>query len=211
MDKEEMLEIAFNDADSHVSTWLDLYLQNEANTELNNIELKTLFEFCGATDKIDPELRKKFESKHYGNASRSEAIEAVWGGKYKEYRKFCNEYVKEYEKTTGKELPKVKITVGVKDGDPPKFTKTSGMKGFFADLTAYAFAEHDSDYPFETLDKVTRARLNNGKAREDGTKTERFRIKIEGYNKNKEFESAGFPPDFPEKALSFIRTWSSVK
>lgn len=201
MDKGEMQEIACNDADTHVSTWLDSYLKGEPERELNNVELKTLFEFCGATDKIEPEVRKKFESKHYGNKSRSEAMEAVWGSKYKEYREFCNIYVAEYEERTGKELPKVEFK---HDNKPSTFSKTEGMRGFFADLTAYAFAEHNSDYTFETLDLVTRARLNNGKAREDGTKLERFRIKIEGYNKNKEFEPAGFPPDFPEKALSFI-------
>ncbi len=129
------------------------------------------------------------------------------GDKYKEYREFCNKYIAEYEERTGKELPKVEFK---HDDKPSTFSKTEGMRGFFADLTAYSFAD-TNEYKFETLDLVTRARLNNGKAREDGTKTERFRVTIEGYNKNKSFEPAGFPPDFPEKALSFVRTWSSVK
>ena len=201
-----MQEIAFNDAESHVFTWLDLYLQGKQEKELNNVELKTLFEFCGATDKIELELREKFAVKHYGNKSRSESMEAVWGGKYKEYREFCNKYVAEYEERIGKELPKVEFK---HDDKPSTFSKTEGMRGFFADLTAYAFAD-TNEYTFETLDLVTRARLNNGKARKEGTKTERFRITIEGYNKNKSFEPAGFPPDFPEKALGLIKSWSRI-
>ncbi len=84
MDSEDRLDQNMNefyDADTHVSTWADVYFNNKDGiSEIDRGDIRTFFEYCGATDKIEPELREKFSAKHYGNKSRSEAMEAVWGG-----------------------------------------------------------------------------------------------------------------------------------
>lgn len=201
----------FYDADAHVFTWVDGYIKREEEGELDKGQLRNFFEYCGAKEPR-AELKDKLKFKSYGNKARSKVMKDVWGDHYGEFKDWCDKYVDEYEEKTGKKLPHIAFKDKDEQGNviATREVKTEGMRGFFADLTAYAFGS-EGDYTFEDLDLVTRARLDSGKAREEGVKIERFRIKIEGYNKDKEFEPAGFPPDFPEKALNFIRSWSSIR
>lgn len=209
MDQENRLEQRMNefyDADTHISTWADVYFnKKDGISEIDRSDLRPFFEYCGAKEP-STELRGKLDSKHFGNKSRATVMRDVWGKHYDDMIEFCNSYVAEYE-SKGETLPHLK--------DKPK-SKTEGMIGFFTDLTALAFAG-EGNYTFEDFDLVTSKRIESFEARKVGSwKKENFQITIKGYNKNEEgvevpFAPASFPPDFPEKALSFIRTWSSVK
>lgn len=210
-DRELVKIEEFYDADAKVFEWVDVYFNKEDGIGvIEKSDLRTYFEGCGAKEPSD-EARKKLAFKHYGNKSRSNSMKEIWGDKYKEFKRFCNEYVEDYESESGKVLPVVEFKHG--DG-PSTFSKTEGMVSFFADLTALAFA-FDDEYVFKNFDYVNNAREKAFRVRSEKSKlTEEDRVKIRitipGYNNDKAFVPASFPPDFPAKALEKIRTWSTL-
>jgi len=211
-EERELVKIEeFYDADTKVSEWVDVYFNKEDGIgEIDKSTLRTYFEGCGATEPR-AESRKTLAFKHYGNKSRSKVMREVWGDRYNEFKTFCREYVEDYESEIGKTLPAVEFK---HENRPSTFSKTEGMMSFFADMTALAFAS-DDEYAFQNFDEVNHVREQASRIRsEKGKLSEedraKIRITIPGYNNNKPFVPASFPPDFPTKALEKIRTWSTL-
>ena len=201
--RQEEREIEHNDAQMYVAEWVDQLTKGEMVKDLERGQLKILLEAHGAKfDNLSGEEQKKLHAKHYSNPSRSSAMTAVWGDRYQEYKDWCDKYVIDYEERTGKTLPAVKFQASGNE------SKTEGMRGFFGDLTAYA-ATSEFEFSYDDLIQRSEARVKNGKLREEGItdKESRTRIVVKGYDKDKPFAPAGFPAEFPQKALSFIESW----
>ena len=198
--QEEKREIEINDAQVNVSKWVqDL---EHTVTGLERGYLQTFLEVHGANFKeLTISEQEKFHAKHYSNPSRSNGMQAVWGDKYSQYKAWCEDYVAVYESRTGKVLPQVRFPSG-------NTSKTEGMRGFFADLTAYA-ATNDFEFSNEDFTNRVKARVRNGQLRESGItdKESRAKIVVTGYDNNDPFAPAGFPPEFPQKALALIESW----
>lgn len=200
-DKELAKIEEFCDADAKVSEWVDVYFNHEDGVgEISKSDLKTYFEGCTAKE-LSAEARKKLAFSHYGQKQRSRVVKEIWEEKYDEFKKWVKDkYIPEAE-ASGQKLYHLK-------GKPE--SKSEGMVSFFADMTAFAFAD-EGDYTFENFDLVTSARIASYEGHQKGNwKKEDYQIPISGYNNGVPFAPASFPPDFPEKALNFIRSWSSI-
>lgn len=166
----------------------------------------------GANLNISPELQASLSKEHYTNDSRAEAMRAVWGEKFKDYKDWTNVFIEEYERETKKVLKGLEKTGH----------KNSGMIGFLGELTAYAVG-NDETYPFMDFYTRMNARVINGSLREAGypEKELRAHIVVPGYNvveyvfpgKDQTINSplpfapSGFPPSFPVSALDKMKSW----
>lgn len=199
--REEQEINDFLDADNRVFEWVDVYFNKEDGISvIEKGDLRTYFEGCGATEP-SAESRKKLAFRHYGQKQRSAVMKEIWGDKYDRFKKWvAEEYIPDAE-ASGLKLFHLK--------NKPD-TKSEGMISFFADMTAFAFSPEDG-YTFENFDLVTSTRIASyEKHVQGGWKKEDFQIPIPGYNDDKPFAPASFPPDFPAKALEQIRTWSTL-
>lgn len=191
----------FIDADTRVSEWIDVYFNKEDGIpEINKGDLNIFFEGCGAKEPSS-EVQKQLSFNHYGQKQRSSVMREIWGDKYSKFKEWIkDEYIPEAE-NKGVKLFHLK--------NKPD-SKSEGMLSFFADMTALAFAS-EGGYSFENFDLITSNRMRSYETHiKGGWKKEDFQITISGYNENKPFAPASFPPDFPSRALEKIRTWSNL-
>jgi len=196
--EKEKLPIEQNFA--QMDAWIASIVQKGEVAPIDKAVVKVVLECCGADFDIEEKERKKFKKEKYSNQQRSSAMKAVWGDKYKEYRKYCKEFAEDYEQRTGKKLPHIKFK---KTGN---VDKTSGMRQFIQQITAYAAT---SEEEFGMADLVTRlsAQAQNGIMREKGITKKKLlvTITIPGYNDEISFAPASFPPEFPSTAWEFLK------
>ena len=163
--------------------------------ELDAAVLRAVLEAHGANfDNLDGQGYLSLSG--YSNKIKHLGMEQVWGANRGKFRKWCEEWVSEYEKTHDS-LKAVKFT-----GRP---SKTEGMRQFLGQLTSYAGGRLEFDDLKEDFEKRYR---NFGKPKGQGE-----RLLIPGYNisektgEEKPFAPASFPPEFPISAWAEIVSW----
>lgn len=193
-----------------VEGWIKDLSETSIAKELDRKVLRDVFESMGANFNIGSELQEKFGRIHYDNSIKSDSVKAVLGSRYKEFWYFC--------KTIAPEKGIVYKESGNKD-------TTAGLRHFLIELVTYAATTEEE---FSSADFITRVtgQAVNGKLREifgGVLKLEhRMAIRVNGYNtihftfddKPEElregplpFAPASFPPDFPNQAWEFMKTW----
>jgi hypothetical protein len=201
-----------------VDAWATRFEDRKLVPELDRALLRDVLTSLGANVEIPPRLLEDLGKDNYTNASRAEAMKAVWGERFKEFKKWTAEFVQGYEGRTGNELPKL----------DESGRKNAGMIGFLGELTAYALGS-DETYPFGTFFIRLSQRALNGYVREMGlTEREyRFHLLVPKYNEIRyefisagplaeepielkgalPFSPAGFPSGFIPAAWEEIKTW----
>jgi len=141
-----------------VTNWLNNLSETGEVKDINPEIIKGALEACGADFEIGPEAKESLGK--YSNIGKKRGIEAVWGeerfGKYKEW---AGKWADRYEKETGISLPALKLS-GI---------KTSGMRHFLGELTAFAAGEMG----FDDLKRYWEVRLLNGKLWHEGRMREK--------------------------------------
>lgn len=202
-DEEERIEAGYNDALMRINIWVSGVTGPEgvAPLELSREDLAVVFREWGAKpDVLTLGDKEKLGARHYSTPARAPAMKAVWGEeKYKTFKHWCEAYGIDYETRTGHTLAAVTFQ------ETKMVSKTEGMKGFFMDLTALAFTTK-AEFPYEEFVRRTEARFRNGEIAANGEdKRLRQEIVVHGYNDDKEFAPAGFPPEFPEKMFDYLK------
>lgn len=117
------------------------------------------------------------------NAGRKDGMDAVWGENFmSSFKRWTTDWADNYEERTGRKLPTVKTPKGTK-------VKTSGMRQFFSEMTAYAYGAMDE----ETFQLHSAGRVLNGEL--SVQKKEKKSLKREGHRKNISTPGS-IPPEF---------------
>lgn len=159
-----------------------------------------VFSHLGADFEPEPEMVASLSE--YSNLRRRSGMDAVWGQEFMDqYNVWTQEWVTEYEASTGKKLPKLG------KGD----IKTSGPRQWFGELTAYLVGTID----FETYKGYTETRLRNGwlfaESQEEGkAHLRKERVKIQTPAKPGLMRASSIPPGFVEEAWEWIKTQRQV-
>lgn len=194
-------------ATSVVDEWVKKLSETFMAGELDRSALRQVLESLGANPEISEDERRKFHGDSYSNAQRSPAMKAVWENRYGEFVEFTKSF----------SVSEVKFKkTGNKD-------KIAGMKQLLGELTAYAFTTEEEFSQGDFMARIT-ARAINGKFRqvEITHRTSRMFIKVSGYNMvnyvfygqegdkrtgEMPFAPASFPPEFPQQAWNFMKSW----
>jgi len=170
-----------------VGAWLS---QIENTGEVSSIDvdvLKGALEELGANFEITEEAKDSLGS--YTNKDKALGMTSVWGDTFEAYKDWTEDYVSEYESEHNFRLPALKKSK----------SKTSGMRHFLGELTAFAAGEMS----FEDYKKFTEARLLNGLKWAEGKPEERVRVQIPGKTGTGTM-IASIPPMFISKAWDQI-------
>jgi hypothetical protein len=201
-----------------VDAWANRFEDRKLVPDLDRALLRDVLISFGASSEISPGLLKDLSKDNCTNASRAKVMKAVWGERYKDFKRWTGEFIQEHEQRTGKMLPKLG-----KSG-----RGNAGMIAFLGDLTAYGLGS-DESFPFATFFVRLSERALNGYIREKGIKEKeyRFHLLVPGFNVIKygfiddlgaltegidlkgalPFSPAGFPSGFIPAAWEKIKTW----
>jgi hypothetical protein len=204
---QEIDKRPFEERAAQVQRWIDNYASEGFFRLLHPEVLHSVLSELGADfENLDEEGRRSLA--HYSNRGKHVGMEQVWGAKRAEFRTWCEKWVKDYEKDTGRKLPK--IVFKDEETGERRPSQTEGMRQFFGEITAYAAGCMD----FPSLARRLGARHYNFGRPKDKSEEEggRRRITIPGYNldeegKEKPFAPASIPPEFPPDAWDKMRSW----
>ncbi len=167
-----------------------------------------VFSHLGADFEPEPEMVASLSE--YSNLRRRPGMDAVWGQEFMDqYNAWTQEWVTEYEASTGKKLPRLKG----ESLSPEKrnTTKISGPRQWFGELTAYLVGTID----FKTYKGYTETRLRNGwlfaESQEKGKEYLREkRVRIQTSISLEPMRVSSIPPGFVEEAWEWIKTQRQV-
>jgi len=162
-----------------VTNWLDNVSETGEVKDVNPEIVKGALEAYGANFEIGPEAKESLGK--YSNKGKKRGIEAVWGKvRFGEYKEWAEKWADRYKEETGISLPALRSS-GI---------KTSGMRHFLGELTAFAAGEMS----FDDLRRYWEARLLNGKLWQEKRLGERRKIKVP--TKQEPILLASIPPGF---------------
>lgn len=191
-----------------VDEWISTFSERGELGQIDIMLLKGVLEsFSANFENLDEEGRGSLSK--YSNKGKHLGIGQVWGARRAEFKTWTEEWVKDYEQGTGRELPKIVFTDEETGEKRP--SKTEGMRQFLGEVTAYAAGCMD----FPSLAMRLGARHYNFGKPKDKLEEEggRLKITIPGYNLSEEtgkeipFAPASFPPEFPKAAWERIKSW----
>lgn len=211
-----------------IGAWINDISEKQEVKEIPANDLKEVLQSYGASFENLNEIDKRNLSM-YAEKKRVGALEAVWGQKFNDYKNWVQEYIGDYEKRTGKELPKMKNVTSLKNTERvASGRKDSGMIHFLGDLTGYA----SGNLGFDGFKLLLQTRAENGAIRElpkekrEGKETQyiewdreideekgaltvdpRFHPKTEELIPvdKQVVRPASFPPEFPTKAFDWLK------
>lgn len=147
------------------------------------------------------ELGANFEDKEalapilgsYTNKGKREGLDLVWGKEtVDKFNAWTTKFVGEYEARAGNlPLPALK----------PSGIKTSGLRQFFGELTAFAAGA----LSFDDFKRYTEARAGNGRLWQIGKKGERIRVVVP--TSAEPILLSSFPPGYVQEMLDFVKSW----
>jgi len=172
-----------------VENWIGKITAEGVVDQIDPSLVREVLESFGANFEISEEERLSL--RRYSNLNRRLGMDATWGtDQVNEYKRWLiDEYIPQYERRTGRELPTLY------DGKTDKFDniKHSGMLQFFGELTAFAAGEKS----FADYQRLTEDRVRKGKEWQER-------------ELNAPYEPsphAPFPPEFPQEAWGKIKSW----
>jgi hypothetical protein len=184
MKKED--EKPFEERLAEVTEWIDGIGKDGQVVDIDPQLVKGVLEGIGANKEISEEAKKSLAK--YSNLNKRPGLDADWGkDRVDAFKRWAiDNFIPQYEQRVEKQLHTL--------WDPKTETydniKHSGMMQFLGELTAFA----EGILPMEEYRRLTEHRV------EKGTKFE-FGDPYEPYKPSK---NAGFPPEFPLKALNFL-------
>jgi len=205
---KDLKDRPFEERVAEVDRWVIAYASEGAIGLIDREILKSVLSEVGANfENLDQDGTKSLAQ--YSNKGKHLGTEQVWGARRAEFKAWTEAWVEDYERRTGRELPRVVFTDEITGEKRP--SKTEGMRQFLGELTAYA----SGCLSFPELVKIliTR-RYNFGKPKDQSAEEGgRRKITFSGHNlsqetgKEKPFAPASFPPEFPLDAWEKIKSW----
>lgn len=178
---EPYRERPFEEKLALVGGWIETIASEDRVDEIESGLLREVLVEFGANLEERPELESLSK---YSNKAKRPGLDAVWGRtRVDEYSHWVQQYVLDYEQKTGKPLPVLEGTD----------VKTSGMKQFLGELTAFAM----SKMTFEDYKRLTEDRARKGRLWQQRDPNEPI----------KPSAHSSFPPEFPQLAWVKIKSW----
>lgn len=177
---------------SQMDSWINNLIETGEMKEINPGVVREVLKSHGAEFNISPEAKKSLSE--YTNKARAEGMRGVWGERFKIYKTWTKEYIREYE-----ENPNNKLLPALKKSG----RKNSGMIQFFGQLTSFASEQLD----YEDFKRYTEARIHNGRCYAEGRKQDRVRVTVP--TSVQPILLSSIPPDFPKAAYKKISEWKT--
>ena len=186
---DEFSERPFEERLAVVESWVKKIGEEGIVEDIDPQLVKGVLEGLGANFEISEEERLSLRK--YSNLNRRLGMDAVWGtDQANEYKRWLiDEYIPQYERRIGRELP----TLYDRKTDKFDDIKHSGMLQFFGELTAFAAGEKS----FADYQRLTENRAKKGREWQERDLSKHYEPS----------PNAPFPPGFPKAAWDYIKTW----
>ena len=172
-----------------VDRWINRLNEKGEVRRIPRIAVRIALEGCGANFKLTEEEKESLAQ--YTNKAKARGMRRVWGKWFAEYKKWGDKWIENYEEKTDQQLPALKASG----------KKTSGIRQFLGELTAFAAGEMS----FIDLKEYWEARLLNGKLWEEGRREDRVRVQVP--TKKEPILLASIPPGFVQAVWGKIKSW----
>lgn len=187
---------------SEMKTWGENVAENSTSKYLDKIQTAAFLSECGAN--LEAISSHNESMKSWTDKGMSDAMKAIWGKKWEDIKKWNEDYIKEYEETTGHKLPSIAVGKKQEGVERPR-SKQSSMKHVLGMMTRWASlnSQEDPDFTEERFREEIEVRVSNGLLRLQGVNSKEDLISLERPD-TKEIYHPSLPPDYPLALIDYM-------